>query len=237
MGENSMKDHFTIPASIEKRLQAWNEWVQHQTEDEKTSKPCITISREYGCQAYLLAETLYDRLNEQTEGGEEWTLLDRLLLEKVANESGYSKSKLKYATVVNPAFQSMVTNFMGHEHADPFEVFTYTRKTIRYFAKAGNSIIVGRGVVCSTQNLPNVLHVRLVATLSFKIDIIMKNLGLTETKAREHIKARQGERDNFILHFTKMDLSDPNLYHLLINNEKSTIKQIADLILTRLKAF
>ncbi len=231
-----MKSHFTIPASIEKRLQAWDEWVQHQSEDDKTNKPCITISREYGCQAYLLAETLYDRLNELTESREEWILLDRLLLDKVAQESGYSKSELKYITVVNPTFQSMVTNLMGKKHADPFEVYTYTRKTVRYFAKAGNSIIVGRGGVCLTQNLPNVFHVRLVAPLSFKTRVIMKNLGISKEKAQKQIKARQGERDNFILNFTKMDLSDPNLYHLIINNEKLTIDEIADTIITRLES-
>lgn len=232
-----MKTPYKIPSSIEKRLQTWNEWAQRQAKEDKTLKPCITISREFGCQAYPLAETLHKRLNKLAEGKEEWTMLDRLLMEKIAKESGYSRSELEYITKVNPTFQSIISNFMGKELPEPFEVFTYIRKTIRYFAKAGNSIIVGRGGVCLTQDLPNVLHIRLVAPLSFKLDIIMKNLNLTENDARKHIEARQGERDNFTRHFTKMDLTNPHLYHLIINNDKSTLEQIADIIITGLKSF
>jgi len=229
-----MAVHFTITPGIENRLRAWNEMAQRQPKEKKSLKPCITISREFGCQAYPLAETLHKRLSDLADSEEKWIMLDRRLLEKIAEESGYAKSELEYITHVNPTFQSMITTFMGREHAEPFTVFFYIKKTIRYFAKAGNSIIVGRGGVCLTQDLPNVFHVRLVAPLSFKVGIIMKNLNLTEQEARKHIKPRQFERDEFTRHFTKMDLSNPHLYHLLINNEKFTIGQIADIIIERI---
>lgn len=229
-----MAVHFTITPGIENRLRAWYEMARRQPKEKKSLKPCITISREFGCQAYPLAETLHKRLSDLADSEEKWIMLDRLLLEKIAEESGYAKSELEYITHVNPTFQSMITTFMGQEHAEPFTVFFYIRKMVRYFAKAGNSIIVGRGGVCLTQDLPNVFHVRLVASLSFKVGIIMKNLNLTEQEARKHIKPRQFERDEFTRHFTKMDLSNPHLYHLLINNEKFTIGQIADIIIERI---
>ena len=232
-----MKIQVTIPPGIEKRVSTWNELAGRWTKEKITSKPCITISREFGCQAYPLAETLHERLNEEAEGEVTWALLDRLLLEKIAEESGYAKSELEYITHVNPTFQSMITTFLGREHAEPFEVFSYIKKTVRYFAKAGNSIIVGRGGVCLTQDLPNVFHVRLVAPLSFKLGVIMNYLGITEQEAREHIEARQAERDEFTRHFTKMDLSNPHLYHLLINNEKFSTGEIADIIISRIGKF
>ena len=223
--------HFTITPGIENRLLAWNEMARRQPPEEKTSRPCITISREFGCQAYPLAEILHKRLNELAESEEEWIVLDRLLLEKIATESGFAKAELEYITKVNPIFQTLIRSFVGRKHADPFVVFTYIRKTVRYFAKAGNSIIVGRGGACLTQDLPHAFHVRLVAPLSFKLGIIMKNLGLTEEKARAHIEARQFERDEFTRHFTQTDLSNPYLYHLLINQERVTLDQIADIIM------
>jgi cytidylate kinase len=61
-------------------------------------------------------------------------------------------------------------------------------------------------------------------------------MGLSEKESLAHIEARQGERDKFIKHFTKMNISDPNLYHVIINNEKSTIDEMADLIITRLNS-
>jgi len=229
-----MKINFTIPPGIDKRVNTWNELTHRWAKEEKPAGPSITISREFGCQAYPLAETLHTRLNEQDEAKTTWTLLDRLLLEKIAKESGYEKSELEYITHVNPTFQSMVTTFLGREHAEPQAVFSYIRKMIRYFAKAGNSIIVGRGGVCLTQDLANVFHVRLVAPMTFKLGIIREYLDLSESEARGHIKARQKERDEFTRHFTKMDLSDAHLYHLLINNDKLRVEEMADIIIERI---
>jgi cytidylate kinase len=228
-----MKTHIRILPGVEKRLSAWNQWALRQAKEEPVTRPCITISREFGCQAYPLAETLHKRLNEEAKNGEEWTVLDRLLLETIAVKSGYAKAELEYITSVDPTFQSMITTFMGREHAAPFEVFTYIKKTVRYFAKAGNSIIVGRGGVCLTQDLPNAFHVRLVAPLSFKLKTIMNYLGGTEDEAKAHIEARQAERDEFTNHFTRMSLYDPHLYHLMINNDKFSIAEIAEIVIDR----
>jgi len=229
-----MKVPYRLIPEIERRLSAWNEWATRQSQAKAAPRPCVTISREFGCQAYPLAEALHARLNAGAKTGAEWTVLDRLLLEKIAQKSGYAKAELEYITQVDPTFQSMLTTFMGREHADPFEVFFYIKKTVRYFAKAGNSIIVGRGGVCLTQDLPQVLHVRLTAPMAFKLKTIMAYMGNTKEEAREHIEARQAERDEFTRHFTKMDLSDPHLYHLLINNEKFTVTEMTDIITERL---
>jgi cytidylate kinase len=226
-----MKTHFTLPPNIEKRLQAWNEWAVRQNKKVKPAKPCITISREFGCQAYPLAEKLYNRLNKPEEEGKEWILLDRLLMEKIAKESGFVKSELEHITQENPTFRTLVTTLVGREHAEPLSVFKLIKKTIRYFANAGNCIIVGRGSVCLTQDLPNAFHVRLVGSLPFKVGVIMENTGIAEEEAKEHIEQRQNQRDDFTRHFTGMDLSNPHLYHLIINNEKSTLEQMADTII------
>lgn len=226
----------SIPPSIEKRVSIWSELTTRWAKEDKRAKPCITISREFGCQAYPLAETLHRRLNETADANSTWTILDRLLLEKIAQDSGYDKSELEYITKVNPTFQSMITTFLGREHAEPFEVFTYIRKMIRYFAKSGFSIIVGRGGVCLTQDLPNVFHVRLMAPMQFRIGIIRDYLDISEKEAREHIEKRQTERDEFTRHFTQMDLSDPHLYHLMINNEKFTPDAMAGIIIGQINA-
>lgn len=230
-----MKVSLVIPPGIDKRVNSWNELTLRWAKEKKEANPCITISREFGCQAYPLAETLHQRLNGRAGDQSTWTVLDRLLLEKIAQESGYDKSELEYITQVNPTFQSMITTFMGRNLADPFEVFSYIKRMIRYFAKAGNSIIVGRGGVCLTQDLPNVFHVRLVAPLPFKVGVIREYLGIGEAEAMAHIAARQAERDEFTRHFTNMDLSDPHLYHLIANNEKMSIGEIAGMIIDRIR--
>jgi len=231
-----MKQHFSIPSSIEKRLNVWTEWAEKQGTPSQGMKPCITISREYGCQAYRLSEAVLQRMNEHAPEGEEWTMLDRLLLDKIARESGYSKSELNYATHSNPAFRSMFANLMGPDTAKPEKAFTHIKRVIAYFALAGNSIIIGRGGVAVAQNLPNTIHVRLIAPMEFKVRNLMNSMGLTSEEAAKRIIERQKERDKFIKHFTHLDLSDPGLYHLILSNDKSTIREMAEMVVSRTQA-
>jgi cytidylate kinase len=69
------------------------------------------------------------------------------------------------------------------------------------------------------------------------VKVIIKYLGVTEQEAKEHIAARQADRDKFTRHFTKMGLADPHLYHLLINNEKHSTEEMADIIMARIDSF
>ena len=91
------------------------------------------------------------------------------------------------------------------------------------------------GAMLQIAAVPHTLHVRLMAPLAFKVKIIMENLGMNEEEAKAHIQARQSERNEFIKHFTGMDLSNPHLYHLIINNEKFSIDEMADIITDRVK--
>lgn len=231
-----MKSHLPIPSSIEKRLQVWTDWSERQKHPHAASRPCVTISREYGCQAYMLAEALIQRLGSHEAMGEEWTMLDRYLLEKIASESGYTKSELNYMTQANPSFKSVMANLSGPQAANPAKAFTSIKETVRQFARTGNCIIIGRGGACITQDFPKALHVRLVAPLAFRVSHIMKSMNLSKQEAEAVIHARQGERDAFILHFTHMNICDPGLYHLIINNDKSSIDEMAEMIYERVLA-
>lgn len=231
-----MKKHFSIPPSIEKRLHVWTEWADRQAAGATSPRPCITISREYGCQAYMLAEAIFQRMNQHAPEGEEWTMLDRLLLDKIAQEAGWSKSELNYASHSNPAFRSMLANLMGPDSTQPRKAFTYIKEVIGYFARAGNSIIIGRGGVAVAKEFPNAIHIRLIAPMEFRVKNLMQSMGLSENDAAARIKARQGERDKFIKHFTHLDLTDPGLYHLILGNDKSTIDEMADMVVSRAQA-
>lgn len=218
--------HFTITPGIENRLTDWHDFVKKQP----AAGPCITLSREFGCQAYPVAEALEARLNADREEGEKWITLDRRLLEKIAKESGYSRDELEYVTEVSPVFQATINMVMGKHRAEPYEVFSYLKKTIRSFAKAGNCIIVGRGSAVLTQDIPNCVHVRLTAPLDFRAKIIMGLYDKTADEAMKHIQTQGKKRENFTYHFTKTHPSEPSLYHLFVNNAKNTPEQMAEII-------
>ena len=58
-----MSQNFTITPGIEQRLASWNEHLRKQKQEAAGLRPCITLSREFGCQAYPVAEALQNLFN------------------------------------------------------------------------------------------------------------------------------------------------------------------------------
>lgn len=220
-----MTSHFTITPGIDHRLGDWSKYIQTQ---ENVSGPCVTLSREFGCQAYPVAEAIEKRLKKH--GRNNWITLDRILMEKIAEDSGFSKDELNKVELSSPIFRSMINMFMGRHGAEHYEVFNYIKKAVRHFAKAGNCTIVGRGGSNMTQDLPNCIHVRLVASMDYRIKNIMEVKSLSNNEAIEHIKREQLKREEFVHHCTGQYPGIVGLYHLIINNERHTPEQMAEII-------
>lgn len=216
---------FTLTPGIEQRISNW----QKEAEEAKTEpSPCITLSREFGCEAYPVAEKLQQKLSSNTHA--DWLVLDAQLLDKIAKESGYFTADTEHSGDMNPFFHSLVSMLMGTQHLKQFETFPYIKQAIHHFAQAGNCIIIGRGGVNVTRHLTNCIHVRLIAPLEFRIKKRMELQGLDRSEAIQMIKERQMLRDEFINSFTGSTVNDPALYHLVINNEKYIPDQIANII-------
>ncbi len=211
---------------LEAKLHAWHQ-LQAITDKSKPA-PCFTISREFGCQAYPLAEELARRLNARV-AGEPWVIIGRQILDEVAHLSGYPVDQIEKSQDTPSSLKSIFSMFLDHKVAEETEVFTHMRTVIRGFAKRGNCILVGRGATCVTQDLPNCIHIRLVAPLGFRCQKIMKVHNICEAEAQNYIELHQQQRDDFVKRFACDDLDDARLYHLVFNNSRMSIENIAAL--------
>lgn len=66
--------------SVEGRLSAWIS-VQDRLREQppRSLRPTLTITRQFGCEAYPLAERLKGTLDTRT--GDTWTIFDKALIE------------------------------------------------------------------------------------------------------------------------------------------------------------
>jgi len=224
-----MTIHFTIAPGMGNKLSSWQKYAQSQSEEKNEAGNCITISREFGCQSYPVAEALEKRFNAENTKSP-WVVLDRKLMEKIAEESGHSTAELEQASDADSGWSSMFSMFTGQHKVGQSELFADIKKAVIHFANIGRCIIVGRGAVAFTQNFTNCIHIRLVAPLEFRIKNIMESMGKDEKEAQQYIDSHQRQRDAFIHHFTDMFLGDPTLYHLVINNERHSPDEIAEII-------
>lgn len=216
---------------LEAKLHAWHQ-MQMIAEKDKPA-PCITISREFGCQAYPVAEELIRRFNARVAGNP-WVVIGRELLEEVSRLSGYSVEQIEKSQDTPASLKSLFSIFLDSSRAEETEVFSHMKAVIRTFAERGNCVIVGRGAVCVTQDLTNCIHLRLVAPERFRLEKIMKNHNFDETEARQYTEQHQKQREDFVRRFTGDDIDNSRLFHLVMNNDRMTVEDIATIVDTYL---
>jgi hypothetical protein len=147
-------------------------------------QPSITISRESGAGASTVAQMVVEQLNAiktPTGNAVPWTLFDKNLAKEVIVEHKLPLELEKF--MVEDAclpVQSVVEELLGL-HPTSWSLVQQTTKTILRLASLGRVVIVGRGAEVATQLLPYVLHVRLVAPLSKRINQAAQFLAYRQT--------------------------------------------------------
>lgn len=212
---------------MEAMLQAW--YKQQQMADQSKPAPCVTLTREFGCQAYALAEALQKRLNARTKG-EPWVVVGRQVFDEVAELSGFTTEQIEKSENTPASMKSIFSMFLDRTSAEETEIFAHMRRVIRGFAERGHCIIIGRGAPHITQDLTNCVHLRLVAPMAYKIDTISSKYGMNQAEARDHIDRLQGQREAFVQRFVNERTDNPNLYHLIMNNARMDTEGLALLV-------
>ncbi len=205
----------------EARLAAWHRQAQTRKDQGRGEGPCVTISREFGCQAFPLARELANCL------GDTWSVIDREMLEEVARISGFTVEQIEKTRDTPALLKAIFAMFLDSSRAEETELSTHLRQVICKFADAGNCIIVGGGGVFTTQGMKNMFHLRLVAPLEFRISKIMQTHSQDRLQATDFVSQHQKQRENFESRLTGRRLDDPLLYHLVLNNGMLTPEQMA----------
>lgn len=208
----------------EARLAAWHHQAQVRKDQGHAEGPCITISREFGCQAYPLASKLARRL------GESWSVIDREILEEVARVSGFTIEQIEKSRDTPAVLKAIFAMFLDSSRAEETQLSTHLRQAVCKFAVAGNCIIVGSGGVFMSRAIKNTFHVRLVAPLEFRVNKIMSTHDLSHAQATEFVDQHQKQREDFVTRVAGSRLEDPLLYHLVMNNSLLTPTQMAEIV-------
>lgn len=227
-----MTENSIIP-SLEKRVASLLEFNRRREleagQQRRTGKsgPTITISREYGCEAYQTAQRLLEMLEKKT--GQNWLIIDKGLLEEIARDHNLSEGLLASLGEKNLYLDEMLATFSPNWKSEK-DAFILLSQHIMALAEAGNVIIVGRASAFITRFLKNCTHFRLYAPARFKNNSVRWRYGLSEDGAETMIARQQKQRDRFIRDFTDRDPHDMGAYHLLFNNERNSPEKMAHTI-------
>ena len=165
----------------------------------------LTLSRELGAGDTGFPPTLADRRGLK--------VYDRELLEQEALRLGVTEAELERVDE-HPAslFQRFLPGSLSQRY------FEALGKLMKELAERGNVLLVGRGGSRFLRDLPEALHVRLVAPPEVRIRRVMEHRWLREAQARKLIAQTDAQRRNFYQSYFGADWSDLLEYHVTANS-------------------
>jgi cytidylate kinase len=195
--------------------------------------PFVTISRQCGAGGKTLAERLVEVLNAQPgDAVHLWTSWDRELVEKVASDHHISQEFIETVTETGRTWlDRLATDFATVvDRGQPDELTIYRRvaSTVRALAEAGYVVIVGRGGMRITRDLPGGLHLRLVAPLEHRIEEIARRRGLSIREARGYVRSVDRGRAQFYQRFFRGITLAPEQFSVTFNTAAVTEEQIVE---------
>ena len=217
--------------SVEQRLKAYHglssrakELIQKAAPPKRT----ITLTREFGCEAFPIAEELVRHAEKRT--GETWALIDKSLLDIVAREQRIPEEIIQSLGSKPRWFDDMLSTFSTNWKGDA-DYYRLLCEQVVLSASVGNAVIVGLGAPIITKSLKNCCHYRLIAEHNFKVASIARRMKISKQEAEISVLDRQKERDRIIRKLLNADEHNPLLYHAIFNNGKSKNRLIAKAIL------
>lgn len=199
--------------------------------DKGAGRCAITISRQSGCGAHVIAEKLAACLQSHTpEGRPPWTVFDRNLVEKVLEDHRLPERFARFMPEDRVLEIDDIMNELFGVHPSSWTLVEQTSETILRLVELGNVIVLGRGANVVTAKLPHVLHVRIVSSLERRIAQMLRFENLNRREATDRIQREDLGRERYLRKHFNRDINDPLLYHLVINTDLVTLDDAARLI-------
>lgn len=195
------------------------------------TRRAVTISRQAGCGALMVAEKLAHYLQQHSAPeAAKWTVFDRELMDKVLADHNLPKYLAKFLPEDRASqIEDTLADIFG-VHPPTQTVVQQTAETLLQLAELGSAILIGRAGNIVTAKLPNVLHVRLVAPLDDRIERICRDDHKTPDEARRFCLEEEHARARYVKTYFHADINDALLYHLTINTSRVGCENAARII-------
>lgn len=209
--------------------------IQQESERGMEAGPVITLSREYGCPAKIIAGRLAEELTRKmfVKGKEaKWKFVTKEIMAESAKALEVDPDKIKYVFEYEQkgTLDAIISAQFNKYYKSERKIMNTVAKVIRNMAYEGNVIIVGRGGVAITHDIPKSLHVNLEAPMEWRIMRISETYKITPEEAKKSAVDIDRKRREFREYFQGKG-TDYTRFDLTINSMSFTIEEIVHMIL------
>jgi cytidylate kinase len=202
---------------------------------EKEPGPVITISREFGCPAKKIAQKLADSLTRKmyVKGTNiEWKYITKEIMSESAKELDLHPSKIQY--VFEYEQKGLIDDIIAAQSTKYYKSDRKIRNTIgrvvRNMSCEGYVIIVGRGGVAITRDIPKSLHIHLEAPLEWRVLRVSAKFNMELEEAERYTLDIDRKRKLFRDYFEGKN-TDYTRFDLTFNCMTLSIDEIVNIIL------
>jgi cytidylate kinase len=215
------------------------EFINAQLQKPRTPAPkasdqrrrVITISRQAGAGAHVVAEELIARLQRRvTETSRPWAIFDKNLVERVLKDHDLPGRLAKFMPEDRVSEMSDTLDELFGLHPSSWTLVKKTADTNLHLAELGNIVVICRGANFITSKLDDAFHVRLVGSPTKRIEHVRSYKHLNLQEASEYVRDQDLGRRRYVKKYFDKDIDDPLLYHLVINTDRVSYGEAARMI-------
>ncbi len=216
-----------------------DDWYKEDPAKNIYPGPVVTVSREVGCPAKKIAGALTDRLNtgEKTKGKDHpWHWISKEIMMESARELNVDSSQIKH--IFEYKSRGILEDLLLAQSKDYYKsdlkIRTTIAKVIRKFANEGNAVIVGRGGVAITRDIPKSLHIYLEAPVEWRALRVAEKYNISIDQARNFAQNIDKKRLHF-RDFFQGKGNDYTRFDIKLNCMTLEPEEIIDIVVGALK--
>lgn len=196
------------------RVKEWFMLEQGRKEREKRStatstKPVITISRQYGAGGTQIAAKVAEKL------GVDWQVWDREIIEDMARSAQVRGQMIEAMDEKTRSWMNeMISSLLGVRFVETQAYHKHLAQVLLALAQQGKKIIMGRG---ANYVLPEALNVRLIGEEKFRIQCVARDEEIPYEDALKKVKRIDHDRADFTHNVFNRNIDDLSAYDIVLN--------------------
>lgn len=207
-----------------------------KTKDEKQKKGSdknvcpwdesfLTISRAFGSRGLLIGKIIGEKVG--------WEVYDKSIVDYIS-DSVKLREKIIEAFDEKKKKTSFSQTLFDPKAFSSDKYFRHLTQVILSITELGRAIVIGRGAnFIANQNKG--FRVRVTASPNFRINFVAERDKMPRKEAKKLVEKMDKERIEYIRHYFHRDPTDPHYYDMVINVEKYSENQVAEMIISALE--
>lgn len=195
----------------------------------------ITISRDTGCDGVPIIKEVIKQLNSKSKT-QPWHFVSKEIFEKSAKDLHINPEIFdKLEDVKDKGFiDAIIESFSKENYPSDFKIKKTYKEVIQTIEKQGGVIILGRAGVAIVKHSKRNLHIKLTASIDWRLDKLAKEHGTSKAKTLKHLTLSDQNRSNFKKYYMGRAIK-PSDYDIIFNVGTLSKKEICSALVSMIE--